>query len=68
MLVQDLARNVSAGKQTDLVLLDFSKAFDKVDPSKLLGSSSSMESEERHYPGSMPSLGFFMARNPDRFP
>ena len=30
MLVEDLARNASAGKQTDLVLLDFSKAFDKV--------------------------------------
>ena len=30
MLVEDLARNLSKGKQTDLVLLDFSKAFDKV--------------------------------------
>ena len=35
MLVDDLARNLSAGKQTDLVLLDFSKAFDKVNHSKL---------------------------------
>ena len=30
MLVEDLARNVSKGNQTDLILLDFSKAFDKV--------------------------------------
>ena len=30
MLCEDLARNTSAGKQTDLILLDFSKAFDKV--------------------------------------
>ena len=36
MLVEDLARNLSAGKQTDLILLDFSKAFDKVNHSKLL--------------------------------
>ena len=36
MLVEDLARNVSAGKQTDLKLLDFSKAFDKINHSKLL--------------------------------
>ena len=36
MLVEDLARNVSAGKQTDFILLDFSKAYDKVNHSKLL--------------------------------
>ena len=36
MLVEHLARNLSAGKQTDLILLDFSKAFDKVNHSKLL--------------------------------
>ena len=36
MLVEDHARNASAGKQTDLILLDFSKVFDKVNPSKLI--------------------------------
>ena len=36
MLFEDLARNTSAGKQTDLILLDFSKAFDKVNLSKLI--------------------------------
>ena len=36
MLFEYLARNTSAGKQTDLILLDFSKAFDKVNYSKLL--------------------------------
>ena len=36
MLVEDLARNVSKGKQTDLILLDFSKAFDKVNHCKPL--------------------------------
>ena len=33
---QDLMRNCTAGSQTDLVLLDFSKAFDKVSHQKLL--------------------------------
>ena len=36
MLVEDLARNASQGKQTDLVLLDFSKAFDMVNHEALL--------------------------------
>ncbi len=35
-LVDDLARNLSHGKQSDLILLDFSKAFDKVSHLKLL--------------------------------
>lgn len=30
MLVDELARNIQNGTQTDLILLDFSKAFDKV--------------------------------------
>ena len=32
----NLARNMTEGKQTDLILLDFSKAFDKVNHLKLL--------------------------------
>ena len=36
MLVEDLPRNAGFGKQTDLILLDFSKAFDKVNHSKLI--------------------------------
>ena len=35
MLVEDLAQNICVGKQTDLILLDFSKAFDKDSHSKL---------------------------------
>ena len=36
MLIEDLARNVSLSKQTDTIILDFSKAFDKVNHSKPL--------------------------------
>ena len=36
MLIEDLARSASVRKQTDIILLDFSKAFDKVNHSKLL--------------------------------
>ena len=36
MLAEDLARNAGLGKQTDLILLDFSKAFHKVNHSKLM--------------------------------
>ena len=35
-LVEDLGRQLSLGKQTDLILLDFSKSFDKVNRLKLL--------------------------------
>ena len=35
-LVEDLSRQLTLGNQTDLVLLDFSKAFDKVNHLKLL--------------------------------
>ena len=36
MMIDDLARNVSAGKQTYVILFDFSKAFYKVTHSKFL--------------------------------
>ena len=36
MLIEDLLRNTMDGQQTDLILLDFSKAFDKVSHEKLL--------------------------------
>ena len=36
LTVNDLARGLNAGKQIDLILLDFSKAFDKVSHKKLL--------------------------------
>ena len=35
-LVEELAHNTSQGRQTDLILLDFSKAFDRVNHMKLL--------------------------------
>ena len=35
MLVDELANNIQQGRQTDLILLDFSKAFDKVSHEKL---------------------------------
>ena len=36
MLMEDLSINAIKGQQTDLILLDFSKAFDKVSHEKLL--------------------------------
>ena len=36
MLVDELAKNMQAKKQSDLILLDFSKAFYKVAHEKLL--------------------------------
>ena len=36
MLVDELAKNMQMGRQTDLILLYFSKAFDKVAHEKLL--------------------------------
>ena len=36
MLVDEIAKNMQMGKQTDLILLDFSKEFDKVAHEKLI--------------------------------
>ena len=36
MLMENMSRNAIAGQQTDLILLDFSKAFDMVNHEKLL--------------------------------
>ena len=36
MLVDEISKNMQMGKQTDLILLDFSKAFDKVAHGKLI--------------------------------
>ena len=36
MLVDEISENMQMGKQTDLILLDFSKAFDKVAHEKLI--------------------------------
>ena len=35
-LVEDLHRNIQAGQQTDLIVMDFAKAFDKVSHARLL--------------------------------
>ena len=36
MLIDELHSNLKDGKQTDIILLDFSKAFDKVNHEKLI--------------------------------
>ena len=36
MLIDELCKNMQMGKRTDLIILDFSKAFDKVVHEKLL--------------------------------
>ena len=36
MLIDELSKTMQMGKQTDLILLDFSKAFDKVAHEKLI--------------------------------
>ncbi|MCG8032702.1 MAG: reverse transcriptase domain-containing protein [Candidatus Thiodiazotropha taylori] len=36
MLIEELHRNIQDGRQTDIILLDFSKAFDKVSHEKLI--------------------------------
>ena len=39
MLVDEISKNMQMGKQTDLILLAFSKAFDKVAHEKLISST-----------------------------
>ena len=34
--IQDIAKNLSKGRQVDIILLDFAKAFDKVPHARLL--------------------------------
>jgi hypothetical protein len=34
--LQDLAKSLADGNQIDIILLDFSKAFDKVPPERLI--------------------------------
>ena len=36
MLIEEIHRNLKEGKQTDIILLDFSKAFDKVNHAMLI--------------------------------
>ena len=43
MMIEDLARNANARKQTDVILLDFSKAFDKSTTVSSSGNCTIME-------------------------
>ena len=36
MVIEEIHRNLKEGKQTDIILLDFSKAFDKVNHETLI--------------------------------
>ena len=56
MLIEESLRNLKEGKQTDIILLDFSKAFDKVNPKSLSSNSTTMESEVEPYHLSRHSL------------
>ena len=46
MLIDELSKTMQMDKQTDLILLDFSKAFDKVAHEKPSKSCITMVSEE----------------------
>ena len=48
MLIDELAKNMQMGKQTDLILLDFSKAFDKVAHEKTPPKTSPLWHQRRH--------------------
>ena len=51
LTVDDLAGETDKGGQTDVILLDFSKAFDKVPHKRLLLKRISMASEARQRDG-----------------
>ena len=57
MLIEDLARSASVGKQTDIILLDFSKAFDKVNHRNFCGNCANMAFADMCWTGSELSLG-----------
>ena len=46
MLIDELSKTMQMGKQTDVILLDFSKASDKVAHEKLIQKLFTMVSEE----------------------
>ena len=50
-VVEDLTRNMTSDKQTDLILLDFSKAFDKVHP-----PSTSLKTSNKWCAGQDPQM------------
>ena len=56
MLIEELARNTNVGSQTDLVLLDFSKAFDKVNHYKLIWKLHQYGIRGRHALGWIPAF------------
>ena len=48
MLVDEIAKNMQMGKQTDLILLDFSKAFDKLHTINCFQNYTLMEFGAKH--------------------
>ena len=48
MLVDELAKNMQMGKQTDIILLEFSKAFDKIAHERTSSETSSPKHQRRH--------------------
>ena len=57
MLIEDLARSASVGKQTDIILLDFSKTFDKVITANFCESCINTAFADMCWIGSELSLG-----------
>ena len=48
MLVDEISKNMQMRKQTDFILLDFSKASDKVAYEILISNNTFMEFEAKH--------------------